>query len=61
MVLGFLLGLFVLGLILLGVASFCDYSSTAEVLGIIALICMLGCLVLFIVRMFYRIYKSSKD
>ena len=61
MILGILLGLFILALILLGVSSFYSDYDTSNVLCVLGLVCLVGTVIMFIVRMFYWIFKSSKD
>ena len=56
MVLGITLGLFVLCLILLGVAALADDYTISNVLCVIALVAMLVSIGMFILRMFHWIH-----
>jgi uncharacterized membrane-anchored protein len=63
MILGLMIGMFILGMILLCVGAAVEYSNNTAcvVLIILAVLLMLGSCVMFIFRMFSWIYKSSKD
>lgn len=61
MILGIMIGLFVLSLILLGVAAIIDDYNASNVVCVLAIAALVASIGMLIVRMFYRIYKSSKD
>lgn len=61
MILGITLGLFILCLILLGVAAIVNDYTASDVLCYLAIVAFVASIVMLIVRMFHWIYKSSKD
>lgn len=63
MILGLMIGFFVLAIILICIGAAVEYSNdvASAVLCILAIIAMVGSIGMFVFRLFPWIYKSSED